>query len=230
MMQFFSGNALWQLVRQSDTVSWLVLFTLLIMSIACWTIFLYKIMSIRIKNRQLDEAGQRLLSVKSTEELLAVHAQYAKTAPGHFLIKMLKHAEWFLEFNALRSQQGLTQDQAETIESQSFQLVDDMVQQEESCMSFISTSAAVSPLLGLFGTVWGLIQAFIAIGEKQAADIAAVAPGIAQALTTTLAGLLVAIPAFVMYNYLSSQTRLFEQKLVDFSSTVQLLMQRLLVR
>lgn len=229
-MSFFSGNALWQLIRQSDAMSWFVLLLLLCMSIMCWTIFLYKIMMLRLKLRQFDEVARKLSTIKSIEELLAVHAHYAKTVPGYFLIRLLKNSEWFLEFNASRGAQGLTSAQAESLEAQSFQLIDDVMQKEESYLSFLSTSAAVAPLLGLFGTVWGLIQAFIAIGEKQAADITAVAPGIAQALTTTLAGLLVAIPAFVMYNYVNAQLRVFEQKVNDFSANANLLLQKLLVR
>ena len=84
--------------------------------------------------------------------------------------------------------------------------------------------------MGLFGTVWGLIQAFMAIGEKQSADIAAVAPGIAQALTTTLAGLLVAIPAFVMFSYLSWQLKSLEQKLMQFADRSVLVIQKLLMQ
>ena len=78
---------------------------------------------------------------------------------------------------------------------------------EESYLPFLFTSASVSPLLGLFGTVWGLVHAFIRISEKQSADITTVAPGIAEALITTLAGLLVAVPALVMYHYLIAQIR-----------------------
>ena len=72
----------------------------------------------------------------------------------------------------------------------------------------LSVSAAVSPLLGLFGTVWGLVHAFVRIGELQTADIATVAPGIAEALITTLAGLMVAIPALVMYHYVANKIRI----------------------
>ena len=83
--------------------------------------------------------------------------------------------------------------------------VDAIVVHEESYLPFLSTSAAVAPLLGLFGTVWGLIHAFMRISEKQVADITTVAPGIAEALVTTLAGLFVAIPALIMFNYLNIQ-------------------------
>lgn len=184
----------------------------------------------RIKIKQLQEVIQQLPHIRTVDDLLALHGRYAKTTAGYFIIRLLKYAEWYLENNNVKGIQGLTHDQASMIESQGFQLVDEMIMEEEALLPFLSTSAAVSPLLGLFGTVWGLIQAFIAISEKQSADIAAIAPGIAQALTTTLAGLLVAIPAFIMFNYLSLQTRNIEQKLIQLAERCNSVINRLLVR
>lgn len=230
MMRLFFGNALWQLIMQSDFVSWIVLLTLLGMSIVCWTVFIYKLIVLRLKTKHARDLLQVLPGVRSLPELHTIHAQHAETAPGNFLIKNLKATEWFIEINAGRAQAGMSQDQADAHEAQSYQIVDDMIAQEEAYLPVLSTSAAVSPLLGLFGTVWGLIQAFIAIGEKQAADIAAVAPGIAQALTTTLAGLLVAIPAFVMFNYLAWRIRAYEQLLVKIAERSNLLIRRFLVQ
>lgn len=229
-MALFTGNSLWHLILQSDFISWLVLISLLILSIVCWTIFLYKIFINRIKQKQLKEAVALLPQIRTVDELLALHARYANTTAGYFIIRLLKQTEWYLENNTVKGIQGLTAQQASMIESQGFQLVDEIIMQEESLLPFFSTSFAISPLLGLFGTVWGLIQAFIAISEKQSADIAAIAPGIAQALTTTLAGLLVAIPAYIMFHYLSLQTRTIEQQLVQLSERCNAVINRLLVR
>ena len=77
-----------------------------------------------------------------------------------------------------------------------------MILHDEAYVPILSSCAAVAPLLGLFGTVWGLIHAFLQISQTQVADLATVAPGISEALITTLAGLMVAIPALIMYNYL----------------------------
>lgn len=229
-MSMLSGNALWRLILQSDFVSWTVLLLLFALSIACWTIFLLKYATIRSQIKYAQELLSLLPHVKTVDELLALHARYAKTIPGHFIIKQLKNAEWFLEGNMLQGIQTLLPSQLDQLEGQGFTLIDDIMGQQEQLFPVLSTSAAVSPLLGLFGTVWGLIQAFIAIGEKQSADISAVAPGIAQALTTTLAGLIVAIPAFVMVNHLSALSKQLEQKLVQLSERCQAIVHRLLVR
>ena len=89
--------------------------------------------------------------------------------------------------------------------------------QEELFLPVLSTSAVVSPLLGLFGTVWGLVHAFMGIAQQRSADIAAVAPGIAEALITTLGGLIVAIPALIMFNYVQTRQRMFEFQLVSLA-------------
>src|SRR6185436_18291996 len=100
------------------------------------------------------------------------------------------------------------------VQENNSQIIDDMMYQEESYLTLISTSGGVATLLGLFGTIWGLIHSFVRISELKSADVLTVAPGIAEALITTLVGLMVAIPAIVMFNFLSTQNREIEQRLV----------------
>lgn len=83
---------------------------------------------------------------------------------------------------------------------------------EQSLLPILFASASVSPLIGLFGTVWGLVHALVSISQQQTADIATIAPGMAEALITTLAGLVVAIPALTLYHYLQSHVRQAEQQ------------------
>ncbi len=83
-------------------------------------------------------------------------------------------------------------------------------------------------MLGLFGTVWGLVHAFVSISQKQSADIATVAPGIAEALITTLAGLMVAIPALVMFVYLNTMVKDIEQKSMNLADRFILIAHRLM--
>ena len=82
------------------------------------------------------------------------------------------------------------------------QRVEEALSQEEALIPVLATCSQAAPLIGLFGTVWGLIHAFMAIAQQRSADIAAVAPGIAEALITTMGGLVVAIPSLVLYAYL----------------------------
>ena len=84
-------------------------------------------------------------------------------------------------------------------------------------LSFMGTVITVSPFLGLLGTVWGVMHAFLNIGASGSADLSTVAPGIAEALITTIAGLAVAIPAVFCYNHLNARLRLVEDGLYRLS-------------
>lgn len=207
-MAFFSGNALWHLIAQSDTVSKLVLLLLLVLSIMCWALFTFKLFLFRIRAKQARHALHTLRAIQSEQQLQAAVDILRNTAPGHFISSSLSYNKVV----GNHSGQALNM----FLEGE----IDTIVAQEEAYLPFLSTTAAVSPLLGLFGTVWGLIHAFVRISERQSADITTVAPGLAEALITTLAGLMVAIPALVMYNVLSAQVRRMEQFFVRISDRI----------
>lgn len=209
------GNAMWHLIVQSDAISKGVMLLLLCMSLFCWIVFLYKFILFRIKSKQLDYACKQITQAASFEKLLEEISALRDTLPGYFLSRNV----YFLKSLLLQEHQlMLSSDQRALVEQYIDQMIDDLMQIEGKYTSFLSTSAAVSPLLGLFGTVWGLVHSFIRISEQQSADIATVAPGIAEALMTTLAGLMVAIPAVVMFNVVSANIRDIEQKLLKLSS------------
>jgi len=84
-------------------------------------------------------------------------------------------------------------------------------------MTFLATTAAACPFIGLFGTVWGIMQSFRAIGQTGSTSIAAVAPGISEALVNTAAGLAAAIPALIFYNYFMGKVREQRAGMEDFS-------------
>jgi len=93
----------------------------------------------------------------------------------------------------------------------------DEVRRVEKGMSWLATTAGVTPFIGLFGTVWGIIDAFSGLGNAGAASLRAVAPGIAEALVTTAAGLFAAIPALIAYNYFLQHIRDLAQRLDTFA-------------
>ncbi len=90
-----------------------------------------------------------------------------------------------------------------------------------SGLPFLATTASSTPFIGLFGTVWGIMNAFHKIGIAQSANLATVAPGISEALINTAAGLAVAIPALIFYNLFSSKIRNFEEELEEFNLELQ---------
>lgn len=87
----------------------------------------------------------------------------------------------------------------------------------EHWVPFLATTASISPFIGLFGTVWGILIAFQEIGQTGSTNLGVVAPGIAEALVTTAAGLAAAIPAVLFYNYFSNRVKLFAADMDDFS-------------
>jgi biopolymer transport protein TolQ len=96
----------------------------------------------------------------------------------------------------------------------------DEVRRVEKGMSWLATTGSVSPFIGLFGTVWGIIDAFSGLGSAGAASLRAVAPGIAEALVTTAAGLATAIPAVIFYNQFLQNIRDLAQRLDTFALEV----------
>ena len=86
-----------------------------------------------------------------------------------------------------------------------------------STLSFLATSANTAPFIGLFGTVWGIMNTFHAIGAMKSASLATVAPGISEALIATAMGLLVAIPATIGYNTFHGSLGVLETRLVNFA-------------
>jgi biopolymer transport protein TolQ len=88
----------------------------------------------------------------------------------------------------------------------------------ESRVPLLGTTASAGPFIGLFGTVWGIMNSFRNIGAKGAANLATVAPGIAEALVATAIGLMAAIPAVIFYNYFSRRIRVISSDMETFSS------------
>lgn len=87
----------------------------------------------------------------------------------------------------------------------------------EATLGFLATTASATPFIGLFGTVWGIINAFESIAGARSTDLSVVAPGIAEALIATAMGLAAAIPAVIAYNYLTNQVRNFGSEMEEFS-------------
>jgi biopolymer transport protein TolQ len=219
------GNSIWQLVSDSDAMTWLVLFVLLALSIICWTVFLYKFLVLRVKKRQLARVAEKLRDLNSIESIMGLASSMNADLPSYFLAQNVTYMK-----SVMMGAKTLTTDQWDFVANNMDRVLDDMIGNEESYLPVLSTSAAISPLLGLFGTVWGLIHSFIDISKKGSADIVTVAPGIAEALITTLFGLLVAIPAMMMFNYLAAEVRSIEHSLIRLSDQFGRIVQHLMVR
>ncbi len=111
----------------------------------------------------------------------------------------------------------VSQGELETIGKSVDATISDEVLLLEKNLNLLATAAAISPLLGLLGTVWGILIAFQKMAEKGSAHIGVVTEGISVALVTTVVGLMVAIPSLVMYNYMANIIRRFETEMENFA-------------
>ncbi|MFN2366353.1 MAG: MotA/TolQ/ExbB proton channel family protein, partial [Desulfurivibrionaceae bacterium] len=96
-------------------------------------------------------------------------------------------------------------------------------------LAFLATTGSATPFIGLFGTVWGIMTSFHEIGKSGSASLAVVAPGISEALVATAAGLAVAIPAVIFYNYFSNRVAEMESEMQSFSADFMNLIERDLI-
>lgn len=225
-MEIIINYSMFDLILQSDLMTKLVLFVLLCMSVLCWALFFYKLILLNIKKRQLYEIGTLVKRAKTVDEIRALAVMHAPTFPGYIIAKILVLLKMLLS----KEQMILSDRESVLLQQGVDQLVEEVISDEESYLSLFSSCAAVSPLLGLFGTVWGLVHAFLRISEKQQADIATVAPGLAEALITTLAGLLVAIPSLIMFHYLNNELKKLQSQVYTLADGNMWLINTMLVR
>jgi biopolymer transport protein TolQ len=221
-MSLFTGNAVAQLIFQSDAISKAVLLILFGLSVICWTVFFQRYFLLRLKLKQLAQARSALASVNSLDQLKLTVATLRDTYSALFLTPA-----YDLLQERLVNKTEISQQEKEFFSQQLYTLYDDLVKQETASLSIFTAAIEVSPLLGLFGTIWGLVHSFIRISERQSADIVTVAPGIAEALITTLAGLLVAIPALVLYHVLLLNVRKIEDRLMVVADRYEMLAKKL---
>lgn len=229
MAAVLSGNTMWSLILQGDAMTKFILLFLFGMSVLSWSIALYKLVLFRIKIAQLQQVVAQTKDAIDFKNLFAVMQHNMKTMPGYFLSRCFTYLKELLVIRQSGKQEYAQSTGIDFLQMQIGQLLDEIVHQEESFISVLTVSAAVGPLLGLLGTVWGLVHAFISISQKQSADIVTVAPGIAEALITTIAGLLVAIPALMLFYYVSSKVKEIEYQLCLLSDRVVMVARNLVV-
>ena len=209
-------TGIWALIASTDLVSKGVLLLLLGMSIICWALAFYKRMELSSKLKALKQAKGLLKNTRSMDDLLARVGVIQTTYAGELIAVFLSDFKRVLRVGTT----GAIPDKDWYFLQATFnQRIDEAITAEETYLPVLSTCASGAPLIGLFGTVWGLIHSFMGIAEQRSADISAVAPGIAEALITTLGGLVIAIPALALYAYIQSHIRLLEREVVDLSDT-----------
>jgi len=206
--------------------SWVVQGVVLLLvgvSIASWAAIFRKIVALKRAQLLNDEFDREFWSGTSLNDLFAGAAQNAKHSGAMERI----FASGMREYQKLRERQindaGTLLDGARRAMRASYQRELDTI---ESNLSFLATVGSVSPYVGLFGTVWGIMHAFTGLAALEQVTLATVAPGIAEALVATAIGLFAAIPAVVAYNRFSHDIDRIANRLETFIEEFSNILQR----
>ncbi len=202
----------WGMFLSADPLVKGVLIALVLASIVTWTVWLAKTFELIAAKRAARRAVDALAQARSISEA-AGHLGRSKTAAG----KMVQGAVAELRLSDdTMEREGIKERVASRLERLEAQGGRSMMRGT----GILATIGAIAPFVGLFGTVWGIMNSFIGISKSQTTNLAVVAPGIAEALLATAFGLAAAIPAVVIYNMFSRQIAGYRALLGDTSAEV----------
>src|SRR6202051_392869 len=210
LLVVFVGGEIVDMISNTGAVAKLVLLSLLVFSLISWAIILTKWSLLRRARAQSGRFVRAFRKAQRLQDIAAVAEQF-KPSPlvgvfeGGYEEYKRQAGTFGTVRNLLTIQRGMQIGASEEIT------------RLERNLPWLAITAAVTPFVGLFGTVWGIIDAFHGLGTAGAATLRAVAPGISEALLTTAAGLAAAIPAVIAYNLLGSSIREFAARGDDFA-------------
>jgi biopolymer transport protein TolQ len=214
------------LVARSSPVAKAVLVILVLFSVASWGVILFKLWQFRRAERQTATFLEVFRRSNKFSEVQAV----CRTLEESPLVGLFQAG--YAELNAQLRQPAAgvpeparpsgptvrpTLKSLDAVDRALLRAATVEVNKLERRVPFLATTASITPFIGLFGTVWGIMAAFQSIGATGASSLGVVAPGIAEALIATAAGLFAAIPAVYFYNHLTHHVKLFAGSMDDFS-------------
>lgn len=210
-----SGGGLvqiWDAFLDSGWVGKAVLFTLLVFSVGSWAVMLL----VHLRFARAASASKRFLrEFRQSKRLIDVQSA-AQRWPASPLSGVFRAG--YAEIEMLMAGSDRTRlPTLVPVERSLHRAVRVETSRLSRYLPFLATTASATPFIGLFGTVWGIMGAFEAIGAMKTASIVAVAPGISEALVNTAAGLLAAIPALIGYNHFVNRVRELRTRMEDFT-------------
>jgi biopolymer transport protein TolQ len=209
-LAFAVGGEITNLINESGPVAKVVLIILLVFSVMSWAVIIAKWNLLRRARVQSARFVRAFRKAQRFQDISAVAEQF-KPSP---LVAVFEGG--FQEFRRQAGNPGVVRNLAAIQRATQIASSEELTRLERR-LPWLATTASVTPFIGLFGTVWGIIDAFHGLGTAGAATLRAVAPGISEALITTAAGLFAAIPAVIAYNLFVNQIREFGARMDDFS-------------
>lgn len=221
------------MVTSAGAVSKGVLVVLLLFSLISWGIILHKVRLYK-KIRKDTEAFREFFQKKNQLDHIYTYAKKLRNCPMArvFLAGYIELATQFrlTQSGQPDSEEGFLLEKLDSISRALERATAQEVTKLERWLFFLGTTGSVTPFIGLFGTVWGVMSAFSGIGAKGSASIAVVAPGIAEALIVTAAGLFTAIPAVIAYNYFVYRVKIKATDMDNFSLDMLSLIDRIYIK
>jgi biopolymer transport protein TolQ len=205
------GGEIVDLVGETGPVAKIVLLILLIFSVISWAIILAKWSLLR---RARVQSGRFLRAFRKAQRLTDIAAVAEQFRPSPLVAVFEGGFEEYRRQGAVSS--GVVRNLTSVQRAMQIASSEELTRFERN-LPWLAITGAVTPFVGLFGTVWGIIDAFHGLGTAGAATLRAVAPGISEALITTAAGLAAAIPAVIAYNLIGSSIRTFAARGDDFA-------------
>jgi biopolymer transport protein TolQ len=199
-----------------------VLYLLILFSVLSWAVIFYKMRQIRTARRQ----SARFVEIFwDTKNLTSIHtaSQELRESPVAQVFRSGYQELVRLTRSRRHNLPGEgTEDTdlggVDNVERAMRRAIRQEVTRLEKALTFLATTASATPFIGLFGTVWGIMNAFLGLSATQSSSIQAVAPGIAEALIATATGLVAAIPAVIGYNHFARQIRVLAAEMENFAS------------
>ena len=218
----FHGNVLDMILGSGPMVQF-VLLLLLFFSVVSWAIILMKYRVIKRSRKENDMFLDRYMKINKLSEVFPESKKFRNSQIAEVFragyTELVKIAGIRREaLSDADSEISLEMRGLDNVERALNRACDSETTKLESSLGFLATAGSSCPFIGLFGTVWGIMNAFKGIGVKGSATLAVVAPGISEALIATAAGLAAAIPAVIFYNYYTNQVKTMTVEIDSFSS------------
>lgn len=201
-------TGIWSHVIHADPLVKITLLILIFFSVMCWAVIFFKLSQLKKAQDSSQRFWHKFSASGNVSDILDMKAlrdgpMFEIFSTGHQTLNKIKKATSnFKDYHRDMLAQSINQCREEEV----YKL--------EQYVSFLATTASAAPFIGLFGTVWGILTAFMAIGKAGSTSLATVGPYIAEALVATAVGLFAAIPAVIAYNYFTSKIKVIN-KMID---------------
>lgn len=202
-----------KLIAEGSLIVQLILLILVFFSVFSWAIIFFKRKTLKNASSQ----SKRFLKVFRRSNDLSEVNNAAKRYKASPLAALFQSGYKEFAYLIKSPEAILTTERLESVNRVLARASNQEISKLENMMSFLATTGSVTPFIGLFGTVWGIMDAFLNIEVVRSASLISVAPGIAEALIATAAGLFAAIPAVIAYNYYLHRIKDVITEMEDFS-------------